>query len=181
MKHLKLKVFLKNVCFETWNNFCYIYNKKLFMKKILFLIPLLFLLACTQTQTTNDVVKKDTIVEIQEIVTAQDTTLFVIDTIYKVVEYMPTFDGDLMKYLSSNITYPDSAKLNNIEGDVYVSFIVAHTGEVVQEAILRSSGNQYLDEEACRVVENMPKWNPGTQNGKTVSVFFVIPIKFHLH
>jgi len=145
------------------------------MRKLLLLLPLLILLACTQTQTTNDEGVQDSIVLV-----VQDTTPLVIDTIYKIVEQMPTFNGDLTEYIMSNITYPDSAKLNNVEGDVFVSFVVAHTGEVVQEAILRSSGNQYLDEEACRVVENMPNWNPGTQNGDSVSVFFVIPIKFHL-
>lgn len=141
------------------------------MKKILLLIPLLFLLACTQFQSDSN--KNDSIVGIQ------DSTL-VIDTVYRVVEKLPVFHGDMNEYLLSKITYPDSAKLNGIEGDVYVSFVVTHTGELVDATILRSSGNVYLDDEACRVIEEMPNWIPGTQNGEPVSVFFVIPIKFNL-
>jgi len=151
------------------------------MKKILLIIPLLFLLACSQFQS-SDTDKNDSIVGTQDsTIIIQDTTPLVIDTIYKVVENMPKFNGELTEYLSENITYPDSAKLEGVEGDVYVSFVVAHNGEVVQTAILRSSGNKFLDDEACTVVENMPNWIPGTQNGDSVSVFYVIPIKFKLN
>ncbi len=150
------------------------------MKKLLFLLPLLFLFACIQVPPTNDNPNNDTIVDQNITPLVIDTIPLVIDTIFKVAEVMPIFNGNLIEYLILNVNYPDSAKINDVEGVVYVSFVVAHTGDVVQEAILRSSGNSYLDEEACRVVEEMSKWKPGTQNNKPVSVFYVIPIKFNL-
>lgn len=139
------------------------------MRKLLFLLPLLFLLSCTPT---NNIVNDDTV--------DQDTTSLSVGTIFKVTDVMPSFDGNLLEYLTSNVNYPDSAKINGVEGVAYVSFVVAHTGDVVQVGILRSSWNSYLDEEAYRVVSEMPRWKPGSQNNKTVSVFYVIPIKFGL-
>jgi len=106
------------------------------------------------------------------------------DEIYVVVEQMPEFkDGreGLYKYLGEKIRYPEEAVKNNIEGRVFVTFVVEKDGSVSNAKILRGV-NTSLDEEALRVVENMPKWKPGKgEDGKPVRVQYNLPIVFKLN
>jgi protein TonB len=84
-----------------------------------------------------------------------------------------------MKYLSENLHYPDSARVHNIEGRVTVKFVVNEDGHI-SECEIASSVNNYLDEEALRIIGKMPRWKPGKQNGKRVRVYFTAPIVFKL-
>ena len=105
-----------------------------------------------------------------------------VEQIFQVVEQMPDFPGGqaaLMKYLGSNTVYPPIAKENDIEGTVYVQFVVDKTGAVTNVKVARPV-DKYLDKEALRVVSSMPKWKPGKQNGKEVSVYYTVPIRFKL-
>lgn len=102
--------------------------------------------------------------------------------IYTVVEQMPTYPGGekaMIDFLITNLKYPQSAKDKGIEGVVYVQFVVLESGNVDQVQILKGT-NPQLDEEALRVVNAMPKWNPGTEKGKAVKVKYNLPIKFAL-
>lgn len=102
--------------------------------------------------------------------------------IFVVVESMPEFPGGydaLMKYLSENIKYPSLAKEMGIKGRVFLSFVVEKDGSVTDVRVLRGIGGG-CDEEAVRVVENMPKWKPGTQRNNPVRVQFNLPVKFTL-
>ena len=102
--------------------------------------------------------------------------------IFAVVEEMPTFPGgveELYKYLGANIKYPEQAKDDNIQGRVFVNFVVEKDGEITNVKILRGIGGG-CDEEAIRVVSSMPKWKPGTQRGKNVRVAYNLPIKYSL-
>ncbi len=104
------------------------------------------------------------------------------DEVYTIVEIMPEFPGgeeSRNQYLAQNIIYPLAAAQNGIEGIVYVSFVVDKNGEVRNVKILRGIGGG-CDEEAVRVVKRMPKWKPGTQNGKPVNVLFNMPIYYVL-
>ena len=95
---------------------------------------------------------------------------------------MPEFPGgrdSLNKFLIKNIKYPVQAKEDNIQGTVYVSFVVSSLGEINNIKILRGIGFG-CDEEAIRVVKKMPIWKPGKQNGKEVSVIFNLPVNFNL-
>ena len=89
----------------------------------------------------------------------------------------PKFNGSLNKYYQHNIHYPPLEKENNIEGTVWISFIIEKDGSVTDVSVYRpvSPG---LDTEAVRVIRNMPKWIPGKQMQKPVRVKFVQPIKF---
>lgn len=103
--------------------------------------------------------------------------------IFQIVEKMPTFPGGeaaMMKYLSENIKYPTIAQENGIQGRVYVNFVVGKSGEISQIKVIRGV-DPALDQEAIRVVEKMPKWNPGEQRGKAVNVSFMLPINFVLN
>src|SRR5690606_16461112 len=104
------------------------------------------------------------------------------DEIFDVVETMPTPPGGMEgcnKYLSSNLKYPTQARRMGIEGTVYVVFVVNTDGSIQDVEILRGIGGG-CDEEAKRVVENAPKWEPGKQRGKPVRVKMRLPIRFKL-
>ncbi|NEN25143.1 energy transducer TonB [Cryomorpha ignava] len=104
------------------------------------------------------------------------------EQIFTIVEEMPSFPGGepaMMKYLANNIKYPAIAKDANIQGTVYVTFVVNEKGEVKDVKVLRSIGGG-TDEEAIRVVQSMPKWKPGKQRGKAVKVQYNLPIRFTL-
>lgn len=104
------------------------------------------------------------------------------DDVYEVVEKMPEFPGggaELMKYLSSNIKYPVEAHKAGIQGRVVVSFVVNKDGTVKDAKIVRSV-DKSIDAEALRVISAMPKWQPGYQDGKAVSVRYTVPVTFRL-
>ena len=97
-------------------------------------------------------------------------------------ETMPYFPGGnvlMLKYLADNIKYPASAVKAKKQGRVIVGFIVQKDGSITHAKIVRSIDPE-LDAEALRVVKGMPKWTPGTQLGKPVSVKYALPVKFSL-
>jgi periplasmic protein TonB len=95
------------------------------------------------------------------------------------VQIQPQFSGDIKKYLADSIKYPDEARKKNIQGVVYISFIIEKNGTVSTVAVLRSSDTS-LSNEAKRVVSTMPKWTQGKQNGEPVRVQEVLPVHFKL-
>ena len=104
------------------------------------------------------------------------------EEIFLVVEEDAEFPGGLealSKYLSENIKYPQLAKENNIEGRVFVSFVVEKDGRVGNIKILRDIGGG-CGAEAVRVVKSMPRWKPGKQRGKPVRSQFNLPVNFNL-
>ena len=101
---------------------------------------------------------------------------------YNVVEQMPEFPGGeeaRIKFLYKHINYPLIAKENGIQGKVYVTFVVSKTGQISGVKVVRGIGGG-CDEEAVRVIQLMPPWIPGRQNGKPVPVQFSLPLKFTL-
>ena len=105
-----------------------------------------------------------------------------IQTIFEVVENMPDFPGGqaaLMQYLAKNIKYPTIAQENGTQGRVIVQFVVNKDGSIVDAKVVRSV-DPFLDKEALRVINTMPKWKPGMQRGKPVRVKFTVPVMFRL-
>jgi TonB family protein len=104
------------------------------------------------------------------------------EEVFVVVEEMPEFPGGdkaMRQFLAMNVRYPTSALESNIQGKVYVTFIVTKTGTVTNAKVVRSV-DPSLDNEAIRVIEAMPKWKPGRQRGENVDVSFTVPITFML-
>jgi len=96
-------------------------------------------------------------------------------------EHYPEFPGgndSLHRYIAHHIVYPQEAIDSNIQGKVIVRFVVDTEGVVTDAEIVRGIHPQ-LDTAAIQVVENMPKWKPGEDNGRKVNVYFAIPITFH--
>ncbi len=99
-----------------------------------------------------------------------------------VVEDMPEFPGGelaLRKYIANNVNYPEDAAKNGIQGKVYVTFVVTKDGGIANAKIARGVAPS-LDKEALRVVNGLPKWEPGKQRGEYVNVSYTIPINFVL-
>ena len=106
------------------------------------------------------------------------------DEVFYIVEDMPTFNGgdpatEFRKYIAQNLRYPEIAAENGISGRVIVQFAVDRSGKVVNAKVVRSV-DPALDKEAIRVVMVSPKWTPGKQRGRPVTVLFTFPINFVL-
>lgn len=104
------------------------------------------------------------------------------DKPFDVVEQMPSFPGGkeaLMKFISENVKYPKEAEEKGLQGRVVVRYIIEKDGSISEVEIAKSV-NEYLDAEAIRVVNAMPKWIPGKQKGEPVRVKFTLPITFRL-
>jgi protein TonB len=110
------------------------------------------------------------------------STAFVTTTCKEVLKWagqMPVFAGDIDHYLSTHLRYPVYAQENDIQGPVVVSFIVNENGKVSNASIVQSTGGG-CDEEALRIINSMPDWKPGRQNGIPVKVMFSLKIIFRL-
>ena len=104
------------------------------------------------------------------------------EEIFVAVEQPAEFPGGmpaLMKWLGNNIHYPEAAQQNDIQGRVIVKFVVEKDGSIGQATILKGVDRD-LDREALRVVNKMPKWQPGKNNGVSVRSYFTLPVVFKL-
>lgn len=96
------------------------------------------------------------------------------------VEVMPEFAGGvaaLTKYLQRQLHYPPQALKAGVEGKVYISFTVNADGSITDVDVLKGLGYG-TDEEASRVIRQMPAWKPGYQNNHPVRVRYTLPITF---
>jgi len=102
--------------------------------------------------------------------------------IYTIVEEMPSFPGGdkaLMTFIYENLIYPESDKENLIEGLVILSLTINSDGSISDIVVLNDLGKG-CGEEALRIVNSMPKWDPGKQNGIPVAVSYKLPIRFEI-
>ena len=143
----------------------------LYMKKVIFLFSfLLFALnvqaqVATEKNNATDCVTTDEVFDFQK------------------VDKKPKFPGgmtSLQSYINRSLKYPQVSREKNSQGRVIVRFIIDSNGTVISPQVIRSSGDFYLDMEAIRVIESMPKWKPGKHKGKPVRVYFTMPIVFSL-
>ncbi len=125
------------------------------------ILAFLFTFTTTYAQETNTEIKKDTFV---------------------FVENPPKFPGGdeaRLKYISSKLKYPKEAKDKNIEGTVYITFVVEADGSITNVRNLRGVCES-IDKVALDVVRDMPKWIPATTKGKAVRSQFNMPLRFIL-
>lgn len=150
-------------------------TKGILKAKYMLYIPLVaMLLAVSNIETiARNVTKVTSSVEIQQKPKKAP------NQVYTVAEVMPTFKGNLNKWLSENLRYPKDAVSRKEQGRVMVRFIVTDKGEVIQPEIVRSVSPS-LDKEALRVVSNMPAWNPGRNGNKSVAMKYTLHINFSL-
>ena len=92
------------------------------------------------------------------------------------------FYVEMNKHIKKYFTYPKEAKEANVQGRVIVMFIINKTGELEQISVkgTRKEGSEFLEKEALRIVNLLPKFIPGKQRGRRVNVSYALPIIFKL-
>jgi TonB family protein len=104
------------------------------------------------------------------------------DDVYVTAEKMPQYPGggdELNKYIATTMNYPEAAKIDKAEGRVVIRFIVNTEGNIEEAVVLRSV-HPSLDSEALRIINTLKGFTPGSQGGKPVKVYYIIPITFSL-
>ena len=102
---------------------------------------------------------------------------------FMVVEEQPEFPGgleEMVKHIQATIRYPEQARKDSIQGRVLVTFVINKDGKIVEPEVVKSV-HPLLDEEALKMVKEMPDWKPGVQKGKPVRVKYTIPVNFRLN
>ncbi|MBQ8501518.1 MAG: energy transducer TonB [Bacteroides sp.] len=126
----------------------------------------------------NDEVNGVDIAELKQVIVQAPVE----EQVFDMVEQMPQFPGgvsELMKYIAENMKYPVMAAENGIQGRVTCQFVVGKDGQVRDVKVLKTL-DPYCDKEAVRVIQSMPRWIPGKQNGQAVAVKYTVPITFRL-
>ena len=103
--------------------------------------------------------------------------------VYDHVEVMPEFVGGMtamMKYLQTNVKYPEDAIRQKLGGRVMVQFVVETDGTISNVRVAKTVFPS-LDNEAVRVVKAMPKWKPGIEKGRPVRANFTLPVVFNIN
>ncbi len=103
--------------------------------------------------------------------------------VYNRAEIMPAYPGGedaLRKYIENHIDYPQQAMDNEAEGTVKVYFAVDEQGRISNPTVISSHIGYGLEDEALRVVRQMPRWTPGQIKGKNVKTRFTLPITYQL-
>ena len=102
---------------------------------------------------------------------------------FQLVETKPSFDGGdsnkFIKWVNSQLQYPESLKDSDVTGRVVVKFIITEDGKVTEATVVRGL-HEDLDKEALRVVSMSPDWTPGRQEDKPVPVMYSIPVLFQI-
>jgi TonB family protein len=129
----------------------------------------------------NAVNKPATIQQIGDNIESEPINMIkpVSDQMFTSVESQPRFPGSLGDFLRQNIKYPAAMREANVQGKVYVQFVVETDGSLSNIKVLRDVGYGSA-EEAERVIGLSPKWQPANQNGKLVKVAYTVPINFTL-
>ena len=137
-------------------------------------------------------IEEDEIIEVPDVIEPEEKP--VEQEIFTIVEDMPKFKGcenlkgneatnctntEIQKFIAKNIVYPPMALENDIEGKVFVRFVVYAKGDVTDVSIAKGADSM-LDNAALKLVKTMPKFTPGKQRGKAVPVQYIIPINFKI-
>lgn len=104
------------------------------------------------------------------------------DSRWIIHDQMPVFPGgeeELLKFIYSNLHYPDSAKINHIQGKVILRFRITETGTIDKVEVIRALYPD-CDKEAIRIVKALPKFIPGKYDDKPVSIWYTLPVIFKL-
>ncbi|MDD4236702.1 MAG: energy transducer TonB, partial [Bacteroidales bacterium] len=133
----------------------------------------------TATQNNGYKIADEKILEETKMEDNEDIPL---NIFYDSVEVKPVFPGGksaLNKFIFETMDYPQLAIEQNIEGTVYVKFIITKNGDVLNPTIFESV-DSIIDVEAINIVKQMPKWEPGIHKGDTVNVNYILPVEFSL-
>lgn len=102
--------------------------------------------------------------------------------VYTFVEEMPSFpggDGDMQKFIFTNLKYPAKSIEYGVQGRVTLRFIVTKTGEITDIENIRDTRGDSLADSLIQVIKKMPNWIPGKHEGKAVDVYYTLPLQIH--
>ncbi len=120
--------------------------------------------------------------KVEEIVIQAEQPKEETDEIFTVVEESATPKGGMQafyKFVGEKIKYPAQARRMGIEGRVFVEFVINKDGSLSDVRSIKGIGAG-CDEEAVRIIQSAPAWNPGKQRGKSVKQRYTLPIIFKL-
>lgn len=146
--------------------------------RVRYTVPVMFRL----NEVEAEEIKNSKLDEVVVVGYASENTPATPERVLENAEEMPKFPGGvngLMQYLAKHIKYPTDAQRNRTEGRVILQMIVNRDGRVINPKIIQSVSPS-LDNEAIRLVLNMPRWEPGTDQGEPVAVQYTLPITFTL-
>ena len=145
-------------------------------------ICLIFVFSCENNEEKISNIENVSITDDKD-VGSPETTVKTSDEVFTVVEEQPTFQGGgnaaFIDYVGKNLQFPEALIEKNIEGKVYVEFVIEKDGTVTNVAVVKGLDPD-ADKEAERVIQNSPQWTPGKQNGNPVRVRMILPIQFSL-
>ena len=154
--------------------------KWLYLMSLPLFVASFLLIACEQTNQSEKIIPEKPTFDPSNDEVIEETT---VDDVFSIVEEMPTFNGgdvkNFSKYIGQNLKYPKDAEENGIQGRVFIEFIIDKDGNLTNAKVKRGVDG-LLDNEALRVVNSSPKWEPGKQKGQAVNVKFTMPIVFAL-
>uniref|UniRef100_UPI00404737FF energy transducer TonB n=1 Tax=Roseivirga sp. TaxID=1964215 RepID=UPI00404737FF len=149
------------------------------MKKSLLIISLiLFVFSCSEEDIYIDGLSEETV--LMDVIPEGETSTG--EEIFMVVEESPAFPGgsDAYKeFIINNLKYPEEAIAQNIEGKVFLSFVVDKEGVISDIKVNRGLGYG-CDEEAVKMLMKSPNWKPGVQRGRTVKTRMALAVNFKL-
>lgn len=132
-------------------------------------------------RTSNVVKKEKVITDFVKFVEVQSIPQFKACTKVPDMQKLTCFNERMVSHIQRNFNYPAAAAQQNIEGRVWVRFIIDKKGEVTNIKMKGPENGQLLEQEAKRMVSKLPKFVPGEHNGKTANVEYYIPVNFKLH
>lgn len=146
-------------------------------------ICLIFVFSCENNEEKISNIENVSITDDKD-VGSPETTVKTSDEVFTVVEEQPTFQGGgnaaFIDYVGKNLQFPKELIEKNIEGKVYVEFVIEKDGTVTNVAVVKGLDPD-ADKEAERVIQNSPQWTSGKQNGNPVRVRMILPIQFSLN
>ena len=129
-----------------------------------------------ESQVKKEIEFKPQVTEEREVTKAEDRN------IYDNVDQMPSFPNGqraMISWINRNLRYPAAAAENGVQGTVVCSFVVERDGSITNVQV-KQGIDPSLNKEAVRVLNQMPRWTPGRNNGSTVRVRCTVPVNFRL-
>lgn len=126
--------------------------------------------------------QKETVIQTIDVVEEEPVVIEIVEPVVDFPDVEAQFPGGeemMRKWMQENIVYPEISMENGDQGRVYLKFVVERDGTITNVEVMRGATRD-LDNEAKRIVRNMPKWNPGESSGNKVRSSFTLPINFEL-
>lgn len=141
------------------------------MNSLILIMTAVFMTLCANPDTT-------TTSKYQKIETGTEK---IQEALFEEYEQHPEYPGGmqvLVEKIKNEMEYPEECLEADIKGRVIVKFAIETDGSVYDVKVVKSV-HPLLDAEAVRLIQSLPKWQPGKRNGVVDKFYFNIPITFN--